>query len=210
MKLLTAEVGWAQSGQHLYWTTDDGAHWKDIAPPRSSKESLGGVFFLDTSTGWVVLSHPDEKAEQQFRVAATSDAGATWLSSPIKLPWKRYAEDFAGGAAVFFLNRFHGWANLELYHSSSVSPALLLATQDGGKTWTLKRGAPERAGSLCFFSETDGLLAGGPQDTELWVTHDASKSWQQLSLRAPPTALPASFPTYGEPICETGKRGFCR
>jgi photosystem II stability/assembly factor-like uncharacterized protein len=115
---------------------------------------------------------------------------------------------FAGGAAVFFLDRFHGWANWELYHSSSVSPALLLASQDGGKTWTLKRGAPERAGSLCFFSETDGLLAGGPQDTELWVTHDASKSWQQLSLRAPPTALPASFPTYGEPICETGKRGF--
>ena len=94
MKLLTAQTGWAQSESHLYWTSDGGAHWKDIAPSMSSnlKEFIGGIFFLDTSTGWVLLSYANDNGEQQFRLASTSDAGATWSSSPIKLPWKRHAD----------------------------------------------------------------------------------------------------------------------
>jgi photosystem II stability/assembly factor-like uncharacterized protein len=208
MKLLTPQIGWAESGQHLYWTTDDGAHWKDIAPKKSSEENIGGVFFLDASHGWVVLSHPDKEAELQFRIAATEDAGATWASSPIKLPWERLADDFAGGADLFFLDKDHGWADLDLKSSSSFAPGRLLASQDGGKTWQATSGDPGRAGFLCFFSERDGVLAGGPQGTELYLTHDGSKSWQELSLKAPPEAAPADFPTYGEPQCRNGKDGF--
>lgn len=208
MKLLTPQTGWARSGQHLYWTTDDGAHWKDIAPPKSPAENIGGVFFLDESDGWVLLSYPNEKAEQQFRMAATHDSGATWSTSPMKLPWKRYAEDFAGGAEVFFLDKAHGWVDLDLYSGSSSAPARLLATQDGGATWEATPDDPSRAGSLCFFSEKDGVLAGGLGQGELYVTHDGSKSWQELSLKAPPEAAPADFPTYGEPVCGNGKDGF--
>jgi hypothetical protein len=29
MKLLTAEAGWAATRTNLFWTTDDGQHWKD-------------------------------------------------------------------------------------------------------------------------------------------------------------------------------------
>jgi photosystem II stability/assembly factor-like uncharacterized protein len=208
MKLLTPQVGWATSGNHLYWTTDDGGHWKDIAPPMSPKESLSGVFFLDTSTGWVVLSYPDDKAEQQFRVASTSNAGAAWSSSPIKVPGKRFAEDLFGGGGIFFLDQLHGWVNLGIYSSSAFKRGMLLATDDGGKTWKAPPGDSGMGGTLCFFSEKDGVLAGGPQDTELWVTHDASKSWQELSLKATPEAAPADQPTYGEPICEDAKSGF--
>jgi hypothetical protein len=53
MKLLTPQVGWAQSGQHLYWTTDGGSHWKDITPHTPSKENIADALFLDTSMGWV-------------------------------------------------------------------------------------------------------------------------------------------------------------
>jgi len=208
MKLLTAQTGWAQSGNHLYWTTDGGAHWTDIAPPKSSEENLSGVFFLDASTGWAVLSHANDKGELQFRMASTSDAGATWASSPINLPWERVDQDFAGGAEIFFLDRLHGWINLRIYSSSAFKRGALLATDDGGKTWKAPPGDSGMGGSLCFFSEKDGVLAGGPEDTELWVTHDASKSWQELSLKAPPEAAPAQFPTYDKPICQDAKRGF--
>jgi photosystem II stability/assembly factor-like uncharacterized protein len=208
MKLLTPQVGWTRSGQHLYWTADAGIHWKDIVPSMSSEESLGGVFFLDTSTGWVLLSHADDQDHQQFRVASTNDAGTTWSVSPIKLPWKRLPEDFAGGAYIFFLDQLHGWMDFDLRSSSSFAPGRLLVTDDGGKTWTASSGDSGEAGSLCFFSETDGLLSGGPQSSELWATHDGSKTWQQLSLKAPPTASPADLPTYGEPICKNAKQGF--
>lgn len=208
MKLLTPQVGWATSGNHLYWTTDGGAHWRDIAPPMSSKESLSGVFFLGTASGWVVLSYPDNKAEQRFRVASTSDAGATWLSSPINIPGKRFAEDLFGGGGIFFLDQLHGWASLGIYSSSAFKRDLLLASEDGGKTWTAPPSHSVIGGVLCFLNEKDGVLAGGEDDTELWVTHDASKSWQKVVLKAPPEAAPANLPTYGEPICEDAKRGF--
>jgi photosystem II stability/assembly factor-like uncharacterized protein len=208
MKLLTAQAGWAKSGQHLYWTADGGAHWKDITPPMSSKQSLSGVFFLDTSVGWAVLSYPNNKGEQQFRAASTADAGATWSSSPIKLPWKRYAEDFFGGGNIFFLDQLHGWVDLDLYSSSSFAPGRLLATQDGGKTWKATPRDSGRGGAFCFFSERDAVLAGGPQATELWVTHDASKTWQELTLKAPPEAEQSDVPTYGEPLCQSANRGF--
>ena len=211
MKLLSAQIGWATSGNHLYWTTDDGAHWKDIAPPMSSKleESIADVFFLDTSTGWVVLSYGNDEG-QQFRLASTSNAGANWSSSPIKLPWARYADDFMDRARVFFLDSLHGWVDLRVYSSSAFKPALLLATEDGGKTWKAPTDDSGRAGKFCFFSLKDGVLAGGPADTELWVTHDSLKSWQQLELKVPPGSSPADadFPTYGEPICKDAKSGF--
>jgi len=210
MKLLTPQVGWAQSGQHLYWTTDDGAHWKDIAPSKSPKESIGGVFFLDSSNGWVLLSYPDEKDEQQYRMAITHDAGATWSTTPMKLPWN--AQNFAGGAEIFFLDTLRGWMNVKLSHGLIPAGARLLVTQDGGKTWTAPNGEPGWAGrSMCFFNQTDGVLAGGgTEGTELWVTHDGSRNWQRSELKAPKGTAPpdATFPTYGSPVCEDSKRGF--
>jgi hypothetical protein len=76
MKLLTPQTGWAQSGQHLYWTTDDGAHWKVIDPHLSSKFNITYVFFLNANMGWALLSggfrpwprawHPSMAAERFF------------------------------------------------------------------------------------------------------------------------------------------------
>ena len=208
MKLLTPQVGWVRSGQHLYWTADAGAHWKDVVPSVSPEESLGGVFFLDTYTGWVLISHADDQDQQQFRVASTNDAGATWSVSPIKLPWKRFAEDFAGGAYLFFRDQLHGWMDVDVKSSSAFAPGRLLVTDDGGKTWKAPSGDSGEGGTLCFFGDTDGMLSGGPQSSELWVTHDGSKSWQELSLKAPPSVSPADLPTYGEPICKNSKQGF--
>ena len=206
MKLMTPQVGWAANLSHLYWTTDQGGHWKDVAPAMSAGEGIGGVFFLDTSTGWVLLSGADKEDVQQFRVAFTSDGGANWSSSPIKIPWKRYAEDFAGGGSVFFLDQLRGWVNLDVY--GMLHAGRLLATQDGGKAWQATPDDSGRGGSFCFFNERDGILAGGPDETELWATHDASKNWQQVELKAPPEAAPTQSATYGPPICRDDKHGF--
>ncbi len=32
MKLLAPGIGWALANHHLFWTTDNGASWKDITP----------------------------------------------------------------------------------------------------------------------------------------------------------------------------------
>ena len=210
MKILSEQAGWARTGQRLYWTNDGGAHWRDIAPANSSAQNIGGIFFLDTSRGWVVVSRLDNNGIRQFQVASTQDSGTTWSFSTIRLPWKRIAGDFDSGSDLFFLNSKHGWANLNLSHGLMAASARLLVTEDGGKTWSPTKDEPAwAASSLCFFSESDGALAGGITDeTALWVTHDGSKTWQQIELKAPPETGPADQPTYGDPICKDSRHGF--
>jgi len=207
MKLLTRDVGWAASAQSLFWTTDEGRNWKDITPQRLPKPTVGGVFFLNTSTGWVLLSHSDNNDEQQFETAFTDDAGTTWSASPVILPWHRYAEDFSGGGSVYFADRLRGWAMLEM-RSATLAAGRLLFTEDGGKTWKTTTDDPGRSGSLCFFDKRSGMLVGGLLNTELWLTHDASSSWQQLSLPSAAQVSPANDRAYGAPVCTDGRHGF--
>src|SRR5208337_664357 len=48
MKLIAPGVGWAERGKRFYWTTDNGANWKDITPPSSSDldEHISDFYFL--------------------------------------------------------------------------------------------------------------------------------------------------------------------
>src|SRR2546429_655382 len=79
MKLMAPGVGWAASSGQLFWTTDGGQNWKDITPPANPGTGISAVFFLDTSTGWVVLSRQaDPDQEREFDFAATTNAGASW------------------------------------------------------------------------------------------------------------------------------------
>jgi probable HAF family extracellular repeat protein len=207
MKLLTSHIGWAASEGHLLWTTTGGEKWDDITPQMSVQQKIGGVFFLNTSTGWVLISGSDENDEQQFQLAFTDNAGATWSTKSLMVPWTRYPEDFSGGGSVYFVDRLHGWMVLEIL-SAALAPGRMLFTEDAGKTWNATADDPGRRGSFCFFGKRDGVLAGGPQDTELWITHDDSKSWQQVSLAPPSQASSADFATYGAPVCEDNKHGF--
>jgi len=210
MKLLARKTGWAWSGNHLYWTTDNGAQWKDIAPPMPKDEWLGGVFFLDTSTGWVVLARPgkNDDDEPQLRVAFTHDAGASWSNSkPVELGQQKGVQ---AGGNLYFLDALRGWMQVGIgggmHHGGR-----LMATQDGGKTWRYTPGNPRGVGDFCFFNDKDGIFTGeegvGAYDVA-YVTHDGSKTWQELSLKAPAQAAPADYPAYGKPVCQAGKHGF--
>src|SRR3989442_11814921 len=76
MQLLTPNVGWVLGGDTLFWTTDNGDHWTNITPPASVPvERIGDVFFLDSTTGWVVLSRWDQATDNwRFDLAETNDS----------------------------------------------------------------------------------------------------------------------------------------
>lgn len=71
MKLLTRDTGWVADTHSLYWTSDGGADWADITPvvPGVGPEglTLHSVFFLDTSQGWLVISHDERVAASTFQ-----------------------------------------------------------------------------------------------------------------------------------------------
>jgi photosystem II stability/assembly factor-like uncharacterized protein len=210
MKLLTAQVGWAQFGQHLYWTTDDGAHWKMIDPHTSSKLGIVSVFFLDTNIGWVLLSGGDEKAaEPEFELASTTDAGSSWHVAPVKINnLDPNSTTLDGRGTIYFVDGEHGGMNLWVVSSAAFRGGLLLMTEDGGRTWRwAPGGSGAGTGTLYFTTPTDGWTAGGPVG-QLYVTHDGAKSWQEVTLKAPGAVIAKYTPTYDVPTFTDPKHGF--
>ncbi len=219
MKLLTPDIGWAATkdspptAPRLYWTTSAGAQWKDITPPHRRDEGISCVFFLDTETGWVLLSYGDEdEPEPQFELAATADAGATWSVTHVSIP-DLHPEStiLAGDGHIAFADAAHGWMNLDRVSGAAFNLGALLMTSDGGRTWNWspdERDGPAIFGSVTLVTPRDGWLAGGPGNTELYATHDGGNSWQQLDMKAPKEVSPATNATYNSPIFEDAQRGF--
>src|SRR5216684_7615817 len=113
MKLLTPDVGWAATSQKLFWTIDAGAHWKDITPKLNHKrQMLSSVFFLDASTGWVLLNCGDDRDPKIddvcFEFASTNDSGQSWSIGHPKIvdpvPQSVIIEDGQGFSGTTFLD----------------------------------------------------------------------------------------------------------
>jgi photosystem II stability/assembly factor-like uncharacterized protein len=212
-KLLTPTTGWISTRDKLFWTADGGEQWKDIAPPLTEKSipstpelhEIASVFFLDTKQGWVLIAH-NYSAGWQFDLATTSDGGETWSKSHVGIP--EMTADLAGHGRIAFADRSHGLMNISLTTGASFRGAVQLKTADGGKTWTFLRNGPGRAGEILLLNDQDAWLTGGPDDTELWTTHDAGNTWQQILLPAPVDIGSANFPTYDIPVFKDRLSGF--
>lgn len=212
MKLVSAKVGWAAGDRKLFWTTDSGLNWRDITPAATAQELVASVFFLDASHGWVLFLHDvDNNAEQpqqrRFDIAITADGGVNWSIVPLRIPnlTKEYA--LGGDGRLDFVDAEHGWMNLGVESSAAFRSGILLLTHDGGQTWDWAAKSPGVAGDIYFKDLMSGWLAGGPGYQFLYVTHDGSKSWQEVSPRPPATLDQSAPPLYRVPSFEGSKRG---
>lgn len=219
MKLLTDNVGWAATNTKLFWTTDSGASWRDITPKLGHRtQMVSSVFFLDTSTGWVVLKCADGKSplldDVCFEFASTADGGESWSVAHPKITNpgidRSNVDDgvgtYSGTAFLQFADSQHGWAILKKAYNTARSVGAMLHTVDGGKTWTQLPGAPPIAEPFYFVNASTGWIAGGP-DLELYVTHDAGSSWRSVQLGLPKGVAPDLSPVYNLPVFENDKAG---
>ncbi|HYK92153.1 MAG TPA: hypothetical protein VE398_25550 [Acidobacteriota bacterium] len=211
MRLLAPNVGWVVEANRLYWTTDNGIHWVDITPrttsaPWAEVENVG-VFFLDISKGWVMLSQWDQSLRDwRLDIAKTSDGGASWSIAPLSYPdlLPTLQDAMAGPAGICFVDPLHGW--IDMAFAGNSKPGKLLATKDGGRTWTWLS-APVIAGDIYFVTTLDGWLNGGP-DSSLYVTHDGGESWRDVTLEPPPQVGAATGSTYYLPVFIDAQHGF--
>ena len=221
MKLLTSDVGWAATNKNLFWTTDGGAKWKDITPKVNHKrQMLSSIFFLDSSTGWAVIACGDDRDAMTddvcFEVASTADAGENWSIVHPKIvdpvPNSVVTEDgqgFSGATFLDFADSQHGWAILKRNLPVGRSSGEILRTLDGGRTWTqLAKNTLPIAGNLSFENTQDGWMAGGPDGGELYFTHDAGTSWNEMSLPKPTDVGPDVRVVYSLPVFEGAQRAF--
>jgi photosystem II stability/assembly factor-like uncharacterized protein len=206
MKLLALDVGWALANQHLFWTTDNGANWKDITPARraGSDEHISHVFALDAHDIWLLYSQHGEPLSK-FYLAHSVDAGATWSWIPVSLP-PELQHGLAGEGTLAFVDDQHGWMIL---NSAKVGAGALLVTSDGGRSWRdTHDDDPGGQGPVVLITPEKGWMVGGEHDDDLHVTRDGAKSWQTISLPAPKEIPPAKFQTADAPVFEDNKHGF--
>jgi probable HAF family extracellular repeat protein len=195
MTVLTIEVGWAANGQRLFWTNDNGANWSDITPKKpSAEEHIAAVFFLSTSTGWVLWSQEAEP-QPRFDLSSTADAGASWESVRIPIAVSPVEVPLSETARMFFLDGRHGWIDATVQGSAAAHRGAMLTTEDGGRTWDWK-GMVSR-GSAYFSTPKVGWIVS-PEGDELDVTHDGSNTWDEVSL-TPPLAMKGYMTTYHLP-----------
>jgi photosystem II stability/assembly factor-like uncharacterized protein len=104
-------------------TTDGGVTWIPRWTGGDWNDRLGGVAAIDTSTLWVVGGGGDQTDAGELKLV-TRDGGATWTEVP---PTSNDMVLFD----VHFVDALHGWA---IGARGSV-----IATGDGGDTWTVQQ-----------------------------------------------------------------------
>jgi photosystem II stability/assembly factor-like uncharacterized protein len=207
IKLLTPDVGWAATSSHLFWTLDGGGKWTDITPATSPRKQIASVFFLDPSNGWVLLSRSEEP-EPEFDLAATTDGGANWSITHLNVPDPEPGRGLSTVGWIDFSDFTHGWIMVRVNSNMAFSIGVLLGTEDGGRTWTLRDDSPPLAGPVQFITAFDGWVAADETDRELYVTHDGGKKWQRVELAAPANAGKATVATsYHLPVFRDDSHG---
>lgn len=210
MKLLTDNTGWAATSKKLFWTADNGANWKDITPKFSYEyESIACVFFLNTSTGWVLLAHGGGNDGAAFELASTGDAGKDWTMHVLGISGiagRSAAPD--GPGYMEFLDAMHGSIDLHVSSSANFNLGILLVTSDGGMSWDRTPDNPGYFGTVRFVTANDGWLAGGPGGEKLFVTHDGARSWAESHLDPPKELGKAVYPVYGLPVFNDAQDGY--
>jgi len=216
-QLLNSSTGWAEGGyERLLWTTDGGAHWKDISPPNPYHDPYADVFFLDQVTGWVLFSHhiweeddplPDDNpnSDWTFYLAATQDGGKTWTTIQIPALLRGDGSNLDGDGQLAFGDRLNGW--IMLGHSQTFAD--LLHSTDGGLHWEWVESYPEDAGEIRAVGADRLFVNGiGGDENELLGTWDGGRTFQALSVPPPPAAGKAGLPFYDSPRFADPQNGY--
>jgi photosystem II stability/assembly factor-like uncharacterized protein len=175
MATVAPGIGWALNGFALYRTVDDTAHWTNITPPGVDDPlaHIRAVDFLDADHAWLVVALDN----QPSTIDRTADGGRTWQAirptfCESSLP---SAAALCGPpVAIDFIDHARGWAVV----SSNDTSGTLLASIDGGTTWTVA-GATPFVGRVHF---ADALTAwGSGVHGALYRTTDGGKTWRTVA-----------------------------
>lgn len=182
MQLLSPTEGWMLTDSALLWTSDGGTAWRDVTPRDLATRPLG-AFFLDAKHGWLGAWNGQTATAGATPVPVatpifhTVDGGRTWrksLAPTIDL-------DAVHPGSIHFVDDRNGFAMVTLQSSAQFSRGQLVATTDGGATWTMltsPSGNPIR-----FRDASTGWTTGGPLGERLWLTRDGGRTWADASLR---------------------------
>ena len=139
LNFLNASQGWMITDKGVWGTEEGGRSWKKL----SGVKGLERLYFLDENHGFAV--------GEQKAIYETSDGGKNWTKREVATPRPMEARDVVYSGVTFFGPK-HGiiigswspdavsqqmeWLNAEQARKTKLPmSALVMETQDGGKTW---------------------------------------------------------------------------
>ena len=206
--MVSATVGWglrtevAGSGgppATLWRTTDGGVSWNVVSPPALATQRLVGWTYLGGSHAWLAVIPPTQSPDTLVTVLRTSDGGAIWQSSTVRVP---LADQTNFPLSLSFADGSHGWLLAHPEYTMNEKPGDLYATDDGGATWqavshvTFNRnyGGPRvtqglpAGGSVTLGGAGAGWLVAGYTSTTpafLFRGTGGGTTWSPVSLPVP-------------------------
>jgi photosystem II stability/assembly factor-like uncharacterized protein len=98
---------------------------------------------------------------------------------------------------VTFADAKHGWMRIGFADPQGSDDLLLLATEDGGRSWELLSDPPSQVGCVHFSNAKDGWVTDESSATlRVWRTRDGGQTWLEVSPRVP-KRLGEVFGDYG-------------
>lgn len=154
----------------LLRTADGGKTWREIAAASPETDvALNDIFFVDANEGWAAGGNVVTREEDVL--LHTTDGGKTW--SRVATGAVQYQR------AVHFADARTGWVvglTIDAV-SEEFGPSRILATADGGKTWTAQL-TSERSFFDVHFADAQRGWAVGDRAT-VFTTADGGKTWSQ-------------------------------
>ncbi len=154
----------------VYKTSDGGLSWSLVASQAGMGAASDGLlpasaspYFVSTSTGWLTVGLATNNGNATFyfshtAIFVTHNGGRTWRPQPLPIAPP------AGGvldAPVFFGQR-QGVIVMHAITPDTTVKASLLATSDGGLTWTVRPLAWAFIWSIQFVDPAHGWAVAGP------------------------------------------------
>lgn len=198
------ELGGGRKGSPLYWVTfrtvDGGRTWQhgeslaDPFNPGSAQQ-----YYIDTDTGWLLLSDDDPSHTTWPILYGTRDGGLHWT-----LITSNAGSGASAGTAIpcsasmTFASAAAGWMSLGFCEQTPSQNGLtipdlrwvadvLLVTHDGGTTWEpqalpIIQAQGTRVNPPEFFGGLHGILLVGGSHPTLLATSDGGSTWSARTL----------------------------
>jgi photosystem II stability/assembly factor-like uncharacterized protein len=156
----------------VYATTDGGSTWTDTATSAATAmPALTDVWFVTAREGWVAGGNVEENEVDV--VLHTVDGGKSWTRQATGVPQMV--------RAVHFADASRGWAvglTIDL-DSKVLGSSRIVATADGGASWTQQFASPRSFHDVYFADPLHGWAVG--DRSAIYATGDGGKSWAQQS-----------------------------